>query len=33
MNGFLSMKAERREARMVEARTIKLERKEAQKQF
>lgn len=29
MNGFLSMKAERREARMVEARTIKIERKEA----
>ena len=29
MNGFLSMKAERREARMAEARTIKLERKEA----
>ena len=29
MNGFLSMKAERREARMLEARAIKLERKEA----
>ena len=29
MNRFLSMKAERREARMLQARTIRLERKEA----